>query len=77
MGIAGRGEAKEEWGGAMGVHMGAAAVVFLVVLREILAAAGFLSQEDQVKLICCLVFLAAQINPHGLGSGRCSEDFFP
>ena len=49
MGIAGRGEAKEEWGGAMGVHAGAAAVVFLVVLREILAA-GFLSQEDQVKL---------------------------
>ena len=55
MGIAGRGEAKEEWGGAMGVHAGAAAVVFLVVLREILAAAGFLSQGDQGKLICCLL----------------------
>ena len=34
----------------VGVRVGAAAVVFLVVLREILAAAGFLSQEDQVKL---------------------------
>ena len=52
MGIAGRGEAKEECG--VGVHAGAAAVVFLVVLREILAA-GFLSQGDQSKLILCLL----------------------